>query len=47
MSTLEARVDRLETILGEFIVHTDMALRRLEAEMGVLSFVCLMAGVIT
>jgi len=32
VSTVEERVDRLESILGQFIVHTDMALRRLEAE---------------
>lgn len=33
MQTIEARVDRLESLLGQFIVHTDMALRRLEREM--------------
>lgn len=33
MPTLEERVDTLESILGQFIVHTDVALRRLENEM--------------
>ncbi len=33
MPTLEERVESLESILGQFIVHTDIALRRLEAEM--------------
>ena len=33
MSTVEERIDTLESILGQFIVHTDTALRRLEREM--------------
>lgn len=33
MPTLEERVDTLESILGQFIVHTDVALKRLENEM--------------
>ncbi|MHA2657787.1 MAG: hypothetical protein V2G42_08910 [bacterium JZ-2024 1] len=33
MPTIEERVDTLESILGQFIVHTDTALRRLEREM--------------
>ena len=33
MPALEERVDTLESILGQFIVHTDVALRRLEKEM--------------
>ncbi|RMD52178.1 MAG: hypothetical protein D6828_06165 [Nitrospirae bacterium] len=33
MSIIEERVDTLESILGQFIVHTDVALRRLEREM--------------
>ncbi len=33
MPTVEQRVDSLESILGQFIVHTDVALRRLENEM--------------
>jgi hypothetical protein len=33
MQALHERVSRLETLLGEFIVHTDMALTRLENEM--------------
>jgi len=33
MPVLEERVDTLESILGQFIVHTDVALRRLEKEM--------------
>ncbi|HEB75040.1 MAG TPA: hypothetical protein ENJ04_01635 [Nitrospirae bacterium] len=33
MPTVEARVDTLESLLGQFIVHTDTALRRLEREM--------------
>lgn len=33
MSTTEERVDSLESVLGQFIVHTDVALRRLENEM--------------
>jgi hypothetical protein len=33
MATVEERVDTLEAILGQFIVHTDVALRRLETEM--------------
>jgi len=33
MSTVEERIDTLESILGQFIVHTDTALRRLEKEM--------------
>ncbi len=33
MPTIEYRVDSLESILGQFIVHTDTALRRLEREM--------------
>jgi len=33
MPTLEYRVDTLESLLGQFIVHTDTALRRLEREM--------------
>ena len=33
MPTIEERVDSLESILGQFIVHTDVALRRLENEM--------------
>lgn len=36
MPTLEERVDTLESLLGQFIIHTDVALRRLEAEMKVL-----------
>ena len=31
MSKLEERVDRLESLLGQFIVNTDVALRRLKA----------------
>lgn len=30
MSAIEEKVERLESILGQFIVHTDVALRRLE-----------------
>lgn len=30
MSTVEEKVERLESILGQFIVHTDVILRRLE-----------------
>jgi hypothetical protein len=33
MPTVEQRVDTLESILGQFIVHTDVALRKLENEM--------------
>ncbi len=33
MAILEERIDTLESILGRFIVHTDVALRRLEREM--------------
>ena len=33
MPTVEERVETLESILGQFIVHTDVALRRLEDEM--------------
>ena len=33
MFPVEERVDTLESILGQFIVHTDTALRRLEREM--------------
>jgi hypothetical protein len=33
MPILEERIDTLESILGQFIVHTDVALRRLENEM--------------
>ncbi len=33
MTTLRERVDTLESVLGQFIVHTDVALRRLEKEM--------------
>jgi hypothetical protein len=33
MPTVEERVETLESILGQFIVHTDVALRRLENEM--------------
>ncbi|MBI5142584.1 MAG: hypothetical protein HZA20_10435 [Nitrospirae bacterium] len=33
MPTVEARVDSLESILGQFIVHSDVSLRRLEHEM--------------
>lgn len=33
MAVLEERVDTLESILGQFIVHTDVSLRRLEKEM--------------
>jgi hypothetical protein len=33
MQAVHERVSRLETLLGEFIVHTDMALTRLENEM--------------
>ncbi|HEC32648.1 MAG TPA: hypothetical protein ENI63_00115, partial [Candidatus Kaiserbacteria bacterium] len=33
MPTVEERVDTLESLLGQFIVHTDTALRRLEREM--------------
>ncbi len=33
MPTIEERIDSLESILGQFIVHTDVALRRLENEM--------------
>lgn len=35
MPVLEERVDSLESLLGQFIVHTDVALRRLEREMRV------------
>ncbi len=30
MPSVEERVDRVESVLGQFIVHTDVALRRLE-----------------
>ncbi len=33
MPSVEERMDSLESILGQFIVHTDVALRRLENEM--------------
>lgn len=33
MQTVEERIDTLESVLGRFIVHTDVALRRLENEM--------------
>ncbi len=33
MPSVEERIDSLESILGQFIVHTDVALRRLENEM--------------
>ncbi|MBT9145850.1 MAG: hypothetical protein DDT42_01727 [candidate division WS2 bacterium] len=33
MPTVEERIETLESILGQFIVHTDVALRRLENEM--------------
>lgn len=33
MATIEEKVETLESILGQFIVHTDTALRRLEKEM--------------
>ncbi|MDI6802142.1 MAG: hypothetical protein QMD01_08875 [Thermodesulfovibrionales bacterium] len=33
MPSVEERVDTLESILGQFIVHTDVSLRRLETEM--------------
>ena len=33
MRTLEHRVESLESLLGQFIVNTDIALRRLESEM--------------
>jgi len=33
MNTIKERLDTLESILGQFIVHTDVALRRLENEM--------------
>jgi hypothetical protein len=33
MPAVEERVDTLEAILGQFIVHTDVSLRRLENEM--------------
>lgn len=33
MLTLETRIDSLESILGQFIVHTDVCLKRLEREM--------------
>jgi hypothetical protein len=33
MPTVEERVETLESILGQFIVHTDVALTRLENEM--------------
>jgi len=33
MNTIREKVDTLESILGQFIVHTDVALRRLENEM--------------
>lgn len=35
MATVTERLDSLESILGQFIVHTDVALRRLENEMRV------------
>lgn len=35
MPSTEERFDTLESILGQFIVHTDIALRRLENEMKV------------
>jgi hypothetical protein len=33
MAKLSDRVDRLESLLGQFIVNTDVALRRLEASL--------------
>jgi hypothetical protein len=33
MAIIEERADTLEAVLGQFIVHTDIALRRLETEM--------------
>ncbi len=33
MPSVEERIDSLESILGQFIVHTDVALKRLENEM--------------
>jgi predicted nucleic acid-binding Zn-ribbon protein len=33
MSKVEERVERLESLLGQFIVNTDVALRRLEASL--------------
>jgi len=33
MRTLEHKVESLESLLGQFIVNTDIALRRLESEM--------------
>jgi hypothetical protein len=33
MPVIEERIDTLESILGQFIVHTDVALKRLENEM--------------
>lgn len=33
MPSIEERLDTLESILGQFIVHTDIALRKLENEM--------------
>jgi hypothetical protein len=33
MPVIEERVDTLESLLGQFIIHTDVALRRLENEM--------------
>ncbi len=33
MPTVEERVETLESLLGQFIVHTDIALRRLERQM--------------
>ncbi|MGB9683076.1 MAG: hypothetical protein ACPL1I_08855, partial [bacterium] len=37
LTVVEERVDRLESVLGQFIVHTDMALKRLESEVTRLS----------
>ena len=33
MSKVEERVERLESLLGQFIVNTDVALRRLETSL--------------
>lgn len=32
MPSIEERVETLESLLGQFIVHSDVALRRLENE---------------
>lgn len=37
MSKLEERIENLESVLGQFIIHTDVALRRLDT-MDILNF---------